>query len=151
MFQEFWLAPGESIDEISGFKKTITNPYIATLITVALGIGLGLTGYANIWVLFGAANQLLAALGLLAVAAWIGNLGRNNKMLFFPMVFMLVVTVTSLVFTIKSNVDAIVAGGAALGWCYIRITLSVLLIILSIILMIEGINTIRKQFKSKKI
>ncbi|MBC5995326.1 carbon starvation protein A [Romboutsia ilealis] len=151
MFQEFWLAPGESIEEVSGFKKTITNPYVATLITVALGIGLGLTGYANIWALFGAANQLLAALGLLAVAAWIGNLGRNNKMLFFPMIFMLVVTVTSLVFTIKSNVFTIVAGGAALGWCYIRITLSVLLIILAVVLMIEGVNTIRKQFKTKKI
>ena len=146
MFQEFWLAPGESIDEVSGFKKTITNPYVATLITVTLGILLVMQIYGHYL-----HNQLLAALGLLAVAAWICNLGRNNKMLFFPMVFMLIVTVTSLVFTIKSNVAAVTAGGAALGWCYIRITLSVLLIILSIILMIEGINTIRKQFKSKKI
>lgn len=151
MFQEFWLKPGESINEVTGFKKTITNPYVATLITVILGISLGLTGYANIWALFGAANQLLAALGLLAIAAWLGNLGRNNKMLFFPMVFMLVVTVTSLALTIKSNLAIVASGGAALGWCYIRITLSLLLIILSIVLMVEGINTIKKQFKAKKV
>ncbi|SCG98924.1 carbon starvation CstA family protein [Romboutsia sp. Marseille-P6047] len=149
MFQEFWLAPGETRDDVSGFKKTITNPYVATLITVVLGISLGLTGYANIWALFGAANQLLAALGLLAIATWLGNIGRNNKMFFIPMVFMLVVTVTSLVLTIKSNVLAIMSGGTGLGWCYIRTILALLLVILAIILMIEGFNTIKKQFKSK--
>ncbi|WP_195250901.1 carbon starvation CstA family protein [Romboutsia sp. 1001713B170207_170306_H8] len=149
MFQEFWLAPGETRDDVSGFKKAITNPYVATLITVVLGISLGLTGYANIWALFGAANQLLAALGLLAIATWLGNIGRNNKMFFIPMVFMLVVTVTSLVLTIKSNVLAIMSGGTGLGWCYIRTILALLLVILAIILMIEGFNTIKKQFKSK--
>lgn len=149
MFQEFWLEPGENLEDAKGFKKTLTNPYVATIITVVLGISLGLTGYSNIWSLFGAANQLLAALGLLAVAAWIGNIGRNNKMLFIPMVFMLVVTVTSLIFTIKSNVAAIMVGGAGLGWCYIRAILAILLVILAIVLMIEGINTIRNQFKNK--
>ncbi len=149
MFQEFWLEPGENREDTTGFKRTLTNPYIATIITVALGISLGLTGYSNIWALFGAANQLLAALGLLAVAAWLGNIGRNNKMFFIPMAFMLVVTVTSLIFTIKSNVTAIMAGGAGLGWCYIRSILATLLVILAIVLMVEGVKTIKKQFKNK--
>ncbi len=150
MFQEFWLAPGETRADVTGFKKTITNPYLATLITVVLGISLGLTGYANIWALFGAANQLLAALGLLAVAAWLGNMGKNNKMLFFPMVFMLVATVVSLALTIKSNVAAITVGGAGLGWCYIRTILATLLILLAVVLMVEGISTIKKQFNKAK-
>ena len=80
MFQEFWLEPGQTHKDATGYKKTLTNPFVATLITVVLGIGLGLTGYANIWPLFGAANQLLAALGLLAVATWLGQAGKNNKM-----------------------------------------------------------------------
>ena len=150
MFQEFWLEPGETRDQVTGLKKTLTNPFLATLITVVLGISLGLTGYANIWALFGAANQLLAALGLLAVAAWLGNIGKNNKMLFFPMVFMLVATVVSLALTIKTNVLAISAGGAGLTWCYIRTILAVLLIILAIVLMVEGVSTLRKQFKNVK-
>ena len=150
MFQEFWLEPGETRDQATGLKKTLTNPFLATLITVVLGISLGLTGYANIWALFGAANQLLAALGLLAVAAWLGNIGKNNKMLFFPMVFMLVATVVSLALTIKTNVLAISAGGAGLTWCYIRTILAVLLIILAIVLMVEGVSTLRKQFKNVK-
>lgn len=150
MFQEFWLEPGQTRDDISGFKKTITNPYVATIITVVLGISLGLTGYANIWALFGAANQLLAALGLLAVCAWLGNIGKNNKMLFLPMIFMLVATVVSLSLTIKSNIIAITVGAPDLGWCYIRTILAILLIVLSIVLMIEGITTIKKQFNRVK-
>ncbi len=47
-----------------------------------------MTGYSKIWPLFGAANQLLAALALLTVCAWLGNIGRNNKMFYIPMIFM---------------------------------------------------------------
>ena len=69
------------------------------LVTVVFGIGLGMTGYTIIWPLFGAANQLLAALALLAVCAWLGNAGKNNRMFYLPMVFMLAVTVPSLCMT----------------------------------------------------
>ena len=48
------------------------------------GVALGLGGYGKIWPLFGAANQLLAALALLTVCAWLGNIGRNNKMFYLP-------------------------------------------------------------------
>lgn len=150
MFQEFWLEPGQSREDATGFKKTLTNPFVATLITVALGVALGLNGYANVWALFGAANQLLAALGLLAVTTWLGNIGKNNKMFFIPMAFMLIVTVTSLLLTIKTNILGIVAGGAGVGWCYIRTILAILLVILAIVLMIEGVATMKKQFEKNK-
>ena len=60
-------------DVKEGWKKVMVNPYFATILTVVLGILLGMTGYAKIWGLFGAANQLLAGIGLLAVATWLGN------------------------------------------------------------------------------
>lgn len=150
MFQEFWLAPGEDIKTVTGYKKILTNPLVATSITVVLGISLGMTGYANVWPLFGAANQLLAALGLLAVATWLGKAGKNNKMFLFPMAFMLVVTLTSLCLTIQSNFTAIMAGGAGLTWCYIRVIISILLIVLSIVLAVDGIKTLLGQSKAKK-
>ena len=149
MFQEFWLNPGEDIKNVTGYKKVLTNPYVATIITVILGIGLGLTGYANIWPLFGAANQLLAALGLLAVATWLGKAGKNNKMFLFPMAFMLVVTITSLIFTLKSNIAGIAAGAAGVCWCYVRTILSALLIVLAVILAIDGVKTLISQRKEK--
>ena len=137
MFQEFWLEPGQTYEDATGIKKTLTNPYFATIITVVLGIALGMTGYAKIWALFGAANQLLAALGLLAVAAWLGQIGRNNKMFLFPMAFMLVVTIVSLCQTIWANVT-----NAVDMWNWIRAGLGILLVILAIVLAVEGVQTI---------
>ena len=145
MFQEFWLAPGE---EATGYKKVLTNPYVATIITVVLGIGLGVTGYAKIWALFGAANQLLAALGLLAVAAWLGKVGKNNKMFLIPMGFMLIVTLVSLFMTLATNVKALTVGFEI--WSLIRAVLCVLLIVLAVILAGEGISTLVRQYRGKK-
>ena len=148
MFQEFWMKPGESIKDMTGARKVLTNPYVATAITVVIGIALGMTGYAKIWALFGAANQLLAALGLLAVAAWLGKIGRNNKMFLFPMAFMLIVTLTSLVFTIITQVN-LITSGADVTWGIVRGVIAVLLIILAIDLVIEGIKTLKKQAQAK--
>ena len=145
MFQEFWLDQGQSIEDAEGYKKILTNPLVATIITVALGIALGLTGYANVWPLFGAANQLLAALGLLAVATWLGKAGRNNKMFYIPMVFMLIVTITSLCFTLKANFVGIAAGGTGVTWCVIRAVIAALLIVLAVILAVDGVKTMTKQ------
>ena len=147
MFQEFWLNPGEDVSSVTGFRAILVKPIVATLITVVLGIFLGLNGYANIWALFGAANQLLAALGLMAVATWLGQIGKNNKMFFIPMFFMLIVTICSLLLTIKTNLGAIGAEGAG-SWPIVRLVLAVLLIVLSLILAAKAIKTISGQKKN---
>lgn len=150
MFQEFWLEPGQTYKDVSGFKSVVTNPYVATAITVVLGVALGMTGYAKIWSLFGAANQLLAALGLLAVAAWLGKMGKNNKMFLFPMAFMLVVTIVSLGQTIMSNVKTAMAGTGETLWCWVRSGIGTLLVVLAIVLAVEGVQTIAGKKKATK-
>ena len=147
-FQELFAV--DDMKNAKPWRKVLCNPYVSTAITVVLGIALGMTGYAKIWPLFGAANQLLAGLGLLAVAAWLGKMGRNNKMFYFPMIFMILVTLTSLVFTIKSQITAIIAGGTGLAWCYIRAILAILLVILAIDLVVEGSKALAAQAKAKK-
>jgi carbon starvation protein len=148
MFQEFFLEPGQTVDDIKdGWKKTLVNPYVATIITVVLGVVLGMTGYSKIWGLFGAANQLLAGIGLLAVATWLGNVGKNNKMFLLPMGFMIIVTICSLCVTVKNQIGIISAGGADWG-PYAQAILAVILIILAVVLVIEGIQTLSKQKKS---
>ena len=149
MFQELFTPVGKDAKDLTGWRKVITNPYVATAITVVAGVALGLTGYAKIWALFGAANQLLAALGLLAVCCWLGKIGRNNKMFYFPMFFMLIVTLTSLVFTIKAQVVGIMAGGDGAVWCYIRGIIGVLLVILAIDLVVEGVKALSAQKKQR--
>ena len=147
-FQELFAV--DDMKNAKPWRKVLCNPYVSTAITVVLGIALGMTGYAKIWPLFGAANQLLAGLGLLAVAAWLGKMGRNNKMFYFPMIFMILVTLTSLVFTIKSQITAIIAGSTGVAWCYIRAILAILLVILAIDLVVEGSKALAAQAKAKK-
>ena len=149
MFQEFWLdgSKGETPQNVTGFKKIITNPLVATLITVFLGIMLGMNGYAKIWAIFGSANQLLAALALLAIAAWLANIGKKSFMCWVPMFFMLAVTIFSLGINTKTQFAAIAAGGADWG-PWVQAILGVLLIILAIVLAVEGVVTI--FFKKNK-
>ncbi|MCI8834115.1 MAG: carbon starvation protein A [Ruminococcus sp.] len=144
MFQEFWLEPGQDPKDATGYKKILTNPYVATGITVVLGIALGMTGYANVWPLFGAANQLLAALGLMAVATWLGKMGKNNKMFFLPMAFMLIVTLTSLCQTIMKNFGNVTAGTDPV-WSVIRLVISVLLVVLAVVIAFDSVKTLAGQ------
>lgn len=147
MFQEFWLEPGQTPKDITeGWKKVMVNPYFATILTVVLGVILGMTGYGKIWGLFGAANQLLAGIGLLAVATWLGNAGKNNKMFLAPMAFMIVVTICSLCLTVKNQIGLITAGTADWG-AYAQSILGILLIILAVVLVIEGIQTLTGKNK----
>ena len=147
MFQELWLEPGQTVDDIKdGWKKILVNPYVATLITVVLGIALGMNGFQKIWGIFGAANQLLAGLGLRAICTWLGNAGKNNKMFLLPMAFMTVVTISSLLIIVKNQLNVIAAGGADWG-PYAQVIIGGLLTILAVILVIEGISTLRKPKK----
>lgn len=142
MFQELWIPVGETMESVTGARKFFSNPYIATLITVVIGIVLGMTGYTIIWPLFGAANQLLAALALLAVCAWLGNAGKNNKMFYIPMVFMLVVTLTSLVQTLYAKGLVLMAGSGDLFSAAVQAILAAILFVLAIVLAVKGAKTI---------
>ncbi|MDD6572389.1 MAG: carbon starvation CstA family protein [Thermoflexaceae bacterium] len=154
MFQEFWIdsTKGETYENVTGAKKVLANPYVATIITVILGILLGMNGYGKIWALFGSANQLLAALGLLAVATWLSNIGKDNKMFLLPMAFMLVVTISSLIIN-SLNQYNIIAGKVAekvADWgTWAQLIIGVLLIVLAVVLAVEGCQTIFKKKEAK--
>jgi len=149
MFAEFFLEAGETHETVTGTKKILTNPWVGTVITVVLGIYLAIGGYSKIWPLFGAANQLLAGLALLAVAAWLGNVGKNNKMFIIPMIFMLIATITSLCITFYQRVS-LIAGGAADSGNILQTIFAALLVILSVTLVVEGAQTFAKQIKKAK-
>nr|WP_307974345.1 carbon starvation CstA 5TM domain-containing protein [uncultured Dialister sp.] len=150
MFQEFWLEPGQTPKDIDGtFKKLMVNPYFATIITVFFGIMLGMGGFMKIWGLFGAANQLLAGIGLLAVATWLGNAGKNNKMFLVPMAFMMVVTISSLAIIVRNQVLMIMNGATDWG-PYAQAGIGILLICLALELAVEGCRTIFRQRKQAK-
>ena len=148
MFQEFWLNPGETPETVGGIRGIICNKYVSTFITVAIGLAFGLGGWAKVWPLFGAANQLLAGLALLAVAAWLKNAARNHKMLIFPMIFMLLVTLTSLFFTFKAKLVAIAAGSGDMFAAYLQAGLAAVLFVLAIFLVREALPILRNTKKA---
>ena len=49
-------------------------------------------------------NQLVSVPAFLAVSCWLKRIGKNNRMFYFPMFFMLAATLSTLVLTFKNNV-----------------------------------------------
>jgi len=150
MFSELFLKKDEATyKDASGIRSFLTHPLVGTVIMVGIGSVLGFLKLSQIWGLFGAANQLLAGIALMAVAAWLGNVGKNNKMFFIPMIFMLAATLTSLVQTCIAKVNMIGAGEALWG-DWFQLCFAAAMAILAVILVIEGAMTFSKQSKGEK-
>lgn len=148
MFAELFIPEGKTREDLTGARKFFSNPFVSTLIMVVIGCGMGFMGLSQIWGVFGAANQLLAGIAMLAVAAWLGNIGKNNKMFFFPMAFMLIATITSLTMTIIAKIKLIAAAGAAWG-DWFQMIWSIGLVVLAVILVVEGIQVLAKKEKKQ--
>ncbi len=148
MFSELFLKEDEATwkDAKSPVRKLLANPLFGTTLMVVTGCILGGLQLTAIWSLFGAANQLLAGIALMAVAAWLGNVGKNNKMFFIPMAFMLCATLAQLVITVIKEVKKVIANTAVWG-DYFQIVFAFAMAILAIVLVIEGIRTFTKQSK----
>jgi carbon starvation protein len=98
MFQEYFE------HKESKEKSFITNRYVSTGITVVFGAALTFSGQTmSIWPVFGSANQLLAALALLALTVWIANLKKGFLFVLIPMLFMFAVTLSALGMLIYTN------------------------------------------------
>ncbi len=148
MFAELFIPEGKTRDDLTGISKVLSHPFVSTLVMVVIGCGMGFMGLSQIWGVFGAANQLLAGLAMLAVAAWLGNIGKKNGMFFFPMIFMLVATITSLVTTIIKKITLIASAGAVWG-DWFQMIWSIGLVVLAVILVIQGVQVLGKKNEKK--
>lgn len=99
-FQELFMGDSTDPNTMTPLQRVLTNKYFATVITLFFGYLLCLGGYMNVWPLFGAANQLLAALVLIALAVFLKTTGKKGWMLYIPMCTMLVVTFTTLIMAV---------------------------------------------------
>ena len=148
-FQEFFI--DDSVDEnnMSPFLKVVTNKYFATVITLVLAYLLAKVGYAEIWPLFGSANQLLSVLALVACAVFLKKTKRQGCMLWIPMAFMMAVTFTALSMTIIKLSKAFMTTGLSLGNT-LQLVFAVLLLILGVIVAIQGIKKLIEKQDCKK-
>ena len=129
MLQEFFETNSKSEKQL-----LFTNRYVATSITIVFGAALTFSGKTmSIWPLFGSANQLLAALALLALTVWVANLKKGFLFVLLPMIFMFAVTLTALGMLIYQNflIDN-----------YTLSIISVLLFTLAVLLGIKAYNVL---------
>lgn len=138
-FQEFFLDSDTDEKNMSMPLKVVTNKYFATVITLVLAYLLAKVGYAEIWPLFGSANQLLSVLALVACAVFLKKTKRQGAMLWIPMFFMMAVTFTALGLTIYKLGTAFVKTGLDLGNT-LQLIFAILLLILGVIVAVSGIK-----------
>ena len=150
-FQELFSV--DDMEHAEGWRKLCCNVYFSTFITLVFGFILTQIGYANIWPLFGSANQLLSALVLATLCVFLKVTGRNNKMLFPPLVIMLCVTFTALVQRLIAMVKAISAAASTAipagetTWGAVFIA-NGLQLILAVLLIVLGLNIVFHSVKS---
>lgn len=125
------------IQELSNMK---INKYVATIITVAGALALMFTpahdpagnaipAWKAIWPIFGASNQMVAALALLGVGVWVFKaLKKDNKFLMIPFWFMIVTTGAALVLLIKNSLAGEHPNFLLAGVACILMVLGVLLV-----------------------
>lgn len=143
-FQEFFLDSDTDEENMSPFLKVVTNKYFATVITLVLAYMLTKVGYAEIWPLFGSANQLLSVLALVACAVFLKKTKRQGCILWIPMVIMMAVTFTALGMTITKLSKALLSTGLDLGNT-LQLVFAVLLLILGVLVAIQGVKKLLEK------
>lgn len=130
-------------EEMSGLQKVLTNKYFATVITLFFGYLLCLGGYMNVWPLFGAANQLCAALVFISLSVFLKGTGRQGWMLYVPMGFMFAATMSALAMSIYGIVNKLVTG-APFGMLTdgLQLVVAIALIILALLIATNGLKTL---------
>ena len=140
VFRVMRVTLGEWLGEAwVGFK----NQHVATITSMVLAMILVLTGtWVYLWQLFGASNQLMAALSLLIVTVWLASTGRNPAYAGIPMVFMYATTMAATLVTaynlyatiiLKPNITAVSVTGA-----WVMIVVAVLLFVAAVVIALDG-------------
>ena len=146
-FQELFYGDTTDTSKMPTWQKILTNKYFATVITLFFGYLLTLGGYNNVWPLFGSANQLLAALVLIAVSVFLKTTGRTGWTLYAPMFIMLAVTFTALIQKTIALVTNMVNGQATLLVDGLQFIVAILLMILGVLV---AFSCLKKLFTTKK-
>ena len=134
----------EYADDIpsANIRGTLRNRFLATIFVVILAGLLLLTGqFEQLWPIFGSANQLLAALALLAGTVWLAKKNVNPFFTVIPMIFMFSVTLLSLL---------IFAWNQFQQNSWFLSMLSVSLFVLAVILVVMARNSLRDFYEEEK-
>lgn len=139
------VATSELLSDVS---PVFRNAHVGTFIASVLGMLLVMTGWWQyLWVLFGGANQLMASLALMLIAAWMISEGKPAAWVFWPMIFMFVTTIAALLYTSYTLLMKVITG-AVKGEALIGNTLmglvGLFLVIAALVLATEGFKAFKR-------
>jgi carbon starvation protein len=121
--------------------------FAGTLLTILVPLYFALFAgpgsWSLFWTLFGASNQLLAALTLLGVSVWLHRAGRPSMYTWAPMVFVMVVTLWSLLLQVAGAWQRTAREGLRLDAATINGGVSALLTVLAVALVLEAVRAVR--------
>jgi carbon starvation protein len=123
----------------------VRSTHVSSLISMALTAALVLTGtWVYLWQMFGASNQLMAALSLLVVAVWLKSENRNPTYAVLPMIFMYVTTLAATIVTARNLYVTIAANptmsGLPVAGAWAMIAVSALLFLAALLIGWDGYN-----------
>lgn len=121
--------------------KLFKKPLVSTLVIVLAAAGVAFGNWQKVWPIFGAANQLIAALTLLVVSFYL--IGRQRPVLYtlIPAGFMLVTTIAALGYQ---------------GWQFwthgqvMLAILAILLLVLAVVVLTSGMNRLKLLRRRKE-
>ncbi|MBI1793178.1 MAG: hypothetical protein HYR70_03185 [Chloroflexi bacterium] len=118
----------------------LKNMHVSTIVSMVLTVALVLTGtWVYLWQMFGAANQLMAALSLLIVTVWLKQQKRNPAFVLWPMIFMYITTLAATLITARNLYVTIVPlGGVEAAGAWAMVIISALLFVAAILIGWDG-------------
>ncbi|MBT3193576.1 MAG: carbon starvation protein A [Verrucomicrobia bacterium] len=143
VWQELFLPRSGETAAAGGVRKSLGGPAVATGLAVVLSGYLAFSGNAwDIWPIFGASNQLLAALTLLIVTLYLVRKKANFWIALVPMVFMSTITVWALVQLLTTNLKS----GGRLS----LVLATAFLLVMAMILAIQSVLSLRAARSTKQ-
>lgn len=127
------------IEESAGQRTPLfSNKYVALLLVVIPAYLLGVSsGYTKIWPIFGATNQLIAALALMVISSYLVGVKKPAKYTLIPALFMIVTTIAALLWQAFNFYTAKTPD-------YFLGNLSIILVLLAIFVGYEGLSVFLK-------
>jgi carbon starvation protein len=121
----------------------VRNMHVASIISMVLTAALVMTGtWVYLWQMFGASNQLMAALSLLVATVWLKSEKRNASYALYPMLFMYVTTLFATVVTARNLYVTIAANpkmsGMPVAGAWAMIAVSALLLVAALVIGWDG-------------
>ena len=129
---------------IAATALTLALPAIVVSMPPAMVGGQAVPIWRAFWNLFGSSNQLLAALALLGVTVWLHQKGKSVWYTLGPTIFMLLVTMWSLLLTVHTHLGRLKTGNIA-GVHHIEFMVVVLLLVMAVWLVVEAILLARSR------